>query len=317
MKHGFVVGQTYPSRRGDFEVVSIDGIQMRIRFAADELESEVPVRDQWRIVENIGEESEVEVEPPVRKKGATVRVATVSSLGGKFQGLEANDFKKSVRGTSWRRRDTLAGLLLKRLHDLSSRQVFTSIPVERRPTVHLVLPQKQREQDGRLDAKFAFFLALDGKSSQPEQESDSPYDAFYGFYVEKTDGVLDETWDWVRFLPALAQPDIQAAVRRAMEKHGLYWQMEVWNQEHDEIAQDVKLKLDGTRIAPTSTSEVVGFTWQGLIDRLQNLPGDQWCDLFLVAYLPKDEAIAAKTTIAAKAASVYHDLMPLYLASVR
>ena len=58
MQHTFVVGNSYPSHRGKFKVLRLEGDKMWIRFD-DGKEVETNVKLQQRIVDNYDEEGEV------------------------------------------------------------------------------------------------------------------------------------------------------------------------------------------------------------------------------------------------------------------
>lgn len=58
MQHSFVVGNVYPSHRGKFTVLRIEGEKMWIRFA-DGREVETDIKLQQRIVDNYDEEGEI------------------------------------------------------------------------------------------------------------------------------------------------------------------------------------------------------------------------------------------------------------------
>jgi hypothetical protein len=58
MSHQFVVGHEYPSHRGKFTVLRIEGEKMWIRFDDGE-EVETDVKLQQRIIDNLDEVGEV------------------------------------------------------------------------------------------------------------------------------------------------------------------------------------------------------------------------------------------------------------------
>lgn len=53
------------------------------------------------------------------------------------------------------------------------------------------------------------------------------------------------------------------------------------------------------------------------ITMLQQLPEDRWCELYLIASIPKSEAIALGSDIAVPVADLLRHLIPLYEAAVR
>ena len=58
MNHTFVVGEQYPSHRGMYKVIRIEGEKMWIRFDDGE-EVETDVKFQQRIIDNLDEVGEV------------------------------------------------------------------------------------------------------------------------------------------------------------------------------------------------------------------------------------------------------------------
>jgi hypothetical protein len=297
VKHPFQVGETYRNEKGDYEVVSIDGQTMVIRWT-DGSTWEGSVALQARILARRElEEQTRETRALQRKRRAASRADT---RGRDFSGLVGGDFQDGVGGTTWRRREGLGGLLAQRLSDVAARE-FQSYTVYRRPEVHVASPSHYTQKEKWRQPKFD--LALDEAK------------ATYGFCIEKSDEPMDDTWHWAKFLAALeGGPELCQRIEAAMSQHSLDWR--VWLRMESELVACVG--LSGTMLVwtPLPDGEPVEMTWQGFFERLRGIPENRWCDLYLAADLPKAEAISAGAGVADRIVAVYRALAPLYEASL-
>jgi hypothetical protein len=206
-----------------------------------------------------------------------------------------------VTGTTWRRRTELAGLLAARLSDLCG-QLFESHAVYRRAEVYIVQPQHWNPKESLCAAKFFFGL------SEPE--------ASYGFYVEKSDEPMDNTWDWARFMAALAEDkSLQARTIIAMEHCDLQWRVGGGGVT-EPAPYYVTAEQETLYLQAQEGGERSPIDWAGLIELLAAVPDDQWCNCYLAANMEKPHAIELGVGLASEVANVYHALLPLYAASV-
>jgi len=298
LKHPFQVGETYCNEKGDYEVISIEGSTIAIRWT-DGSTWEGSIALQARILERTRLDEEVRrlraLQP---KRRAASRADT---RGRDFAGLVDGDFQTGVGGTSWRRRESLGGLLALRLSGVLPR-AFQSYTVYRRAAVHVASPSHYDQKTKRRQPKFT--IELDEAK------------ATFGFYIEKSDEPMDETWHWPMFLAALeGGPALCQKIEGAMGKLGLDWR--VWLQPDKGLVARVGLSGSALIWAPQAEGEPAELTWQGFFERLRAIPDDQWCDLRLAADLPKKEAIAAGAGIADRIIGVYRALAPLYEASLK
>jgi hypothetical protein len=294
------VGEQYETEFGVYEVLDIEGPDVTIEYEDGERQT-VGIELLTRIWERIQLEEEITAQRKKRKQarrsgGSRSR----NSYGRDFEGLSAGDFGVDLTGTSWRRREELGGLLAERLSSMSGK-IFESHAVPRRPQVHIVYPEHY-EQKVRV-AKFIFDLS--GES------------AFYGFYIEKPDEPLDESWDWVRFLPALAEDrNLHAHILVAMQRSELQWTIGVEKQEDRYIsAQDETLYLESKQ-EEGAESERTPIDWDGFVELLNEIPSDTYCNLYLTAEMSADRAIELGVGIANEVVVVFDALLPLYEASV-
>lgn len=244
------------------------------------------------------EAMDVPKKPPIVKPSRSRR-----RMGRKFDGLEEDDFKLGVTGTTWRRRTTLAGRLAQDLSD-SSEHPFLSHAVYRRPQIYVASTERFDKKNKYPAAKFDMRLN--------EEE------AQYGFYVEKNDGPIDEEWDWQRFIAALAEDEaLRQEIVEAMREHDLYWQVKV--SEDDEVVWKATAVLNDDADAFTwrqgETSETL--SWPEFIQKLKEIDENYWVDLHLCHKMSKEEALAAGEDIADPIVTVLHALIPLYEASTK
>jgi hypothetical protein len=302
MKHPFKIGETYRNELGEYEVISIDESTMLIRYS-DGTEQDAEIAFQQRIWERIQDEETMKRQADERRTKSKSRRRSSARLGASFHGLVDTDFKDSIQGTNWRARTGLGGLLARRLSTLTGKE-FESRVVARQPRVFVVMPNAFNPDKSLHEAKFEFFLTDNG--------------AYYSFYVEKNNGEMDESWDWLRVLDALTNDvAIQDATKKAMEEYGLQWSIYLTTPEGDRIrAATVAATPDGLTLHIEADDQDHELDWIGIVAYLENLNVNDWCDLYLMQSMPKEEAIDLGVSIADKVAKVWNALMPLYLAAV-
>ena len=299
-RHPFELGKKYRNEIGEYTVIELDWPNMVIQFA-DGNRISSPVTLQQRIWERLQEERQIRKRRAADKSSASksTRNKSRSRYGRNFHGLVDSDFGPSLAGTSWRRKEELGGLLAVYTSERTD-DLYDSSPVARRSEVHIVKPQYYRAKEKRRAAKFLFAL--------------SPADAFFGFYIEKSDKPMDETWDWLRFADALeTDTQLQAGVTVAMERLGLNW---FYLMDDDEgvgkwcaVAEDGPIQLHGE-------GENNSVNWRAFVADLKALPADVWCNLYLGKSVEKAQAIDKGVGIANEAATVFAALAPLYIASI-
>jgi hypothetical protein len=298
-KHPFNVGGTYRNRRGEYEVISIDGPKMVILYSHGGM-LETTVKLQARIWRNIQtEESE---QPPAqrpRSRRRRGRRATEEELA--FEALQDNDFQKGVAGTSWRARTGFGGALAQQMSDATG-QVFQSYVSRGRAEVHIARPACYQSKTKRQHARFVFQLDAEG--------------ATYGFTIEKNDGPMDDTWHWPTFLAALSgQPRLRQGVESAMRELELHW--EVYVGAGGDLTARVQPSPTGLTWEWEDTGVSEEILWPAFTQRLQDIDTKEWCDLYLWTSMAKSDAIAAGTGLVDTVTQVYRALLPLYEASTQ
>lgn len=318
MEHVFKVGGQYRNRKGEYTVLKIiEPDMMIIRYANGKL-VKTPIAVQARIWENLQLEEEIEEElakasstrPTVSKTGSTQ--SAKGKWGEEFQGLLDTDFKPSTEGTTWRARNSLGGLLARKLSTLSGRE-FESHAIYRRAEVHVVQPQSFDETIRLHEAKF--FLRLNAGGVR------------HGFYVEKNWGEMDHTWDWLRFFSWLkecaAQQDgfLWNRLTQIMAEHNLQWEAQLSVQHastEPSLYLTASVDADGKLAMKFGQeSDVKSGDWHDFIQVLEQIKQEEWCDLYLVQQIEKQEAMNLGVRLADRAAEIWHLLLPIYLAAVQ
>lgn len=198
-KHSFFKGCHYENMKGAYEVLSIEGARMRIRWESGE-ESETEVELQDRILSRI----EREVRAAKARPGDQKEVPEYY-FGERFQGLVPADFSSDVAKTAWRSRT--GGLGSAVIQELDSGGFCFGFWVPfRKPMIHWSdVDQKIRSA---AVLKAGFFCRLDESN------------AYYGFFLDHSSDA-DETREWRRFLDWLSIPEHEVWLRSVAEEKGL------------------------------------------------------------------------------------------------
>jgi hypothetical protein len=295
MKHPFKVGGRYRNRKGEYEVIRLEEPNMVIRLSnGTVIHSSIEL--QARIWENIQAEESLSTLTRSPQK----RPSKGKQRGLKFSSLREHDFQEGVTGTSWRAKTGLGGLLAQRMSD-TTQHYFGSYPIYRWPEVHIAQPAYYDISIRLREAKFAFGLNIER--------------AWYGFYIEKNDGPMDDTWDWLRFISALGgDTALQAEVEKAMRQLELRWEVYIWD-EGGLIAQMTTRQDD--LVWQRQDQEPEAISWDGFAAKLRAIEIEKWCDLFLCTHMDKNQAIEAGIRIVDPVTEVYRALLPLYETSTR
>jgi len=299
MKHPFEVGNTYRNELGEYEVVSINEPNMVIRYT-DGSEREAEIAFQRRVWERIQDEEEIKLEAEQRKsKSKTKRRSSTARYGAAFHGLAETDFQTSIKGTSWRARSGLGGLLAVRLSTLSERS-FESRAVARQPRVFVTLPYAVTPKAPSRKAKF--LLGLDEAK------------AYHGFYIEKNSEEMDDAWDWPQFIAALKDDlALRRTIQDAMEEYDLAWKVTLFDSDHEyKSTTVVTAESGGLALRAEESNDTRALTWDDFVTLLDELDDEEWCDLYLNQSITKANAIELGVAIADEITTVWSALLPLY-----
>ena len=293
IEHPFSVGDKYRNRLGEYEVVSIDEPKIVVCYDDGTL-LKGTVEILGRIWRNIQADEEAERAEQERRERAEMR-------RNQFRGLEEHDFGQGVRGTSWRRRDSLAGLLAQKVSS-STPYSFQSYVIRARPKVHIATEDYDNTKESRPRAA-RFVLDLDRERVR------------YGFNIRRKSGPLTGSWDWPIFVAAVEDNKaLQAGIEAAMHKHNLHWQIQEWDGDGDDklVTSVEPAKENGLVWHARGAEEGERITWAEFAARVRAIGKTRGCDLYLSNELDRDAAIAAGRHIVGPVAQVYRSLIPLY-----
>ena len=283
----FKVGSRHENRKGPYEIVSIQGERMVVRWDSGEI-AETDIKGQLKVIRNM--EREFREKTAVKGRGKVP-----STYGELFTGLRNEDFKWDVTGTHWRSRDQLGGAVAK---GIETTVPMNSWSIYKRAQVHWADWRKYPKESAWLQAKFVVFLDESGLTA--------------GFYVERSNKPEDSRADWDGFVSHLAAGG-EAALREVMALRDLTLR-DLFPPSDGRFDGAIRVN-DGVwlRTLQDGSKDVLE---QDLPAFLSNLPKDEWVDLFIGKHIPKEDAIALGIGIATALSTFFTDLVPFYEASI-
>jgi hypothetical protein len=293
-KIDFKVGERYENRKGEFEVLSINGDRMEIRWIDGE-SMWTEVSFQKRVIRNMEfERAQALARVEAGSAAAAKRASRKRAGGGRFKGFLETDFSNSVSGTHWRSRAQLGGAVTQRLDSGSFR--INSWPVYRMARVHWVDEAHREIEDDALQAKFF-------ASASPEWIT-------YGFYIERTDQADRSRQDWESFLEWLGEPENEDWLRKiAAEQDLVAFDPKADEKGESAFAGEIR-PAEGSwkRDAPEeSIPRLAAF--------LDALPENKAVDMMIARRMDKTEVLPRGADIANDIAGLFEVLMPLYRAA--
>lgn len=294
MKNPFKVGEKYRNNLGEYEVVSIDNPDMTIRLEDGRL-IDTTVKLQARIWKRVRWERKHKKEVKASKRSRKRR-----RRKAKFPGFKETDFQEGVKGTSWRARTKLAGLIKDGLTD-KTRYEFQSYAVYGQPIGHYVIPEYYDKKHRGESAKFVLDL--------------NPERARYGFHIKKGEATEETRANWKRLIVELAEDtDLQKQIVRSMQMRNLHWDL------YPDEAEEASIHVGVTEDEQLSWERPEGsekLTWDQFIDKLEEISAEEPYNIYLCAHLDKEEAIEKGTKLADIIVELFRDLLPLYEISTR
>lgn len=215
-------------------------------------------------------------------------------LGKEFNGLKDQDFQRGTKGTTWRRRTTLAGAIAQSLNDRTG-VPFQSYAIYRRAQVIIAVPERFDEGDKFPYAKFD--VRLNEENAQ------------VSFYIERQAGAITDKWDWIRLMDALADESLQDTVMNVMRQDGLWWTIEL--REDDKKVRKIMITLDKS-LRWQSDDYIADISWAEFHERIRQLPLNQWVDLRLGKTITKNDAIRMGIDFCTEVVNVFDRLILLY-----
>lgn len=300
MDHPFKIGEVYSNRRGNYEVVQLNNKQgtMVVRYVDSGEEVEHNIETQNRIWQNMAWE-----EQEAARQDAAANARYQHGYGEDFAGLTTADFKTNTEGTTWRSRRGLAGQVA-RLLSADTEYTFVSWSIYRWPVAFLT---------HREDYYMAAF-AMGTRKAKFTIELDEQ-NVYYGFYIEKGFEPLDDKWDWLRLTSAWKNKTLlQDAITGLEGNHqARFLARATQNMKTAHFASDFPAGMYSLWNEQNPTILSVADRWQKLLQ----VPSNEWVDLYLLASIPKAEAISAGVHVAHTIARVLRDILPVYAAATR
>ena len=281
----FEVGGIYTNEKGDFEVISIDGDRMVIKWESGE-EFESTVSFQRRI-----QKRRYMAEVLLQKKAASA--ARKSRAGRKpaapFEGLKEDVFQNRISRIPWRTRQHLGGAVARLLD--STRFRINSWAASGRNEVYWADATHWKEKTVTYPAKF--FAKADESS------------LVYGFYIERPDTSADPSPDWNHF------------ARWLKKEENNQWLLEC-AREHELSVFDGRQSSFSGIISPGKTTwkPEGGKAVKTISDLVDKWPETNWLDFMIGKRLTKTEALARGSEISSDIAQLIGELLPVYEAAV-
>ncbi len=285
--HSFSKNGHYENMKGPYEVLSIDGGTMRIRWESGE-ETDTDIKLQDRILSRFEREwRAAKAARRNQKEQAEFR------LGEHFRGLSPTDFTLEVAKTNWRSRTGgLGGLVTQELDggDLC----FGSWVPFCKPEIHWAdVDQRNRRPD---QLQTGFFCRLDEAGAR------------YGMFLERS-SEADGKGDWHRALDWLAVPEHEEWLRSLAAGNGL----RIFDPQETPSFPGF---LQASEARWLWVQEELRTDVPSLNAFLVSLPPESRATLECAAWVPKDRAVGRTVKIGRDIAALLELLMPLYRASV-
>lgn len=277
----FTVGGHFENRKGPYEVVSVSGDRMVIRWDTGE-QIETDIKGQRRVLRNMEREFQ-------RSTGSPRKVCVPGFYGTLFTGMAETDFSEDVTGTHWRSREQLGGAV--------ARLVAAPFPVDswsiyHRPEVHWADRTRYPTRDAWLQAKLAAVASSTG--------------LWAGFYVERSNKPDDDRSDWDRFINWLGTGG-ESVLAATVKEYGL-------------VIRDRKVDTSGAFPGLIAAEDGRWHHRQhdgrlepvpSLTEFLSGISRDRWIDLLIVRELPKADVLALGATLATDMGRLFTALLPL------
>jgi hypothetical protein len=298
--HPFVIGKVFANHKGPYEVVKTSDQtgKMLVRYLDSGEDQEVSISIQARIWSNMRVDEQVEARRADEEEAQYQR-----GYGAAFTGLKASDFKTSTEGTSWRSRAGLAGRVALVASD-GTPYTFVSWSIYRWPVAFLT------HREDYLMAAFE----MGSRKAKFTLEVDDDY-LYYGLYVEKGDEPMDHVWDWPRLIRALKSDETlrSTMVAAESEQGASFIGRMSKGDEHFHFANGLEMGAESL----WDESQASSLSVEERIAQLESIPDDHWGEIYVVAQMPKQNAIDLGVDVAKPIARLFQVLLPLYEAAVR
>ncbi len=283
----FKIGSKYENMKGPYEVLSLDGDYMRIRWeTGEEITTEVDF--QRRVIERM----DFEKEQLKAKKAKKIKKA-IGSTQVKFEGFQEGDFSKKIAGTTWRRRSCL-GRMVKVFPD-SDRFDIKSWSIARKPMIQWADANHRDPENFNYQGKF--FVRLDDDS------------LYCGFCIERPKDSGTEKGDWNAFLKWLREESNEERLKELAIDH----ELSIVNLKRDcHISWKIEPDDENWRLIKKGEEKSLQSLPQFLDGMSEN---SKRVDLFISKEMNKDDVISRNEKIADIISRTFESLFPIYEAS--
>ena len=300
MDHPFIIGEIFANRKGTFEVVKIDDQagKMLVRYQESGEDQAVAIEIQARIWNNMQLDAQAEARRVDEEEARYQR-----GYGAAFTGLKISDFKVSTEGTTWRSRTGLAGRVALVASEATP-YTFVSWSIYRWPVAFLT---------HREDYSMAAF-EMGSRKAKFTLEVDDDH-LYYGFYVEKGDEPMDHVWDWPRLIQALkSNEELQSTVIAAESEHSARFIGRMSKgDKHFHFTNGLEMGAKPL----WDEGQRSGLSVVERVAQLERIPDDYWGEIYVIAQMPKQDAIDLALDVAKPLAGLFKALLPVYEAAVR
>jgi hypothetical protein len=303
MEQAFQIGSVYRNHIGAYEVLRFGPKQekMLVRYLASGEEAELKVAVQALIWRNMRWDEQEKV-----RQQSAEEARYQHGYGEDFTGLRKSDFKNNIEGTTWRSRRSLAGQVSRLLSEASTEPAYTFVSWAIYPWPVAFLTHREDYDMAAYEMgvrKAKFMIELDGQN------------AYYGFYVERSNEPMDNTWDWKRLWKALEErPALLQAIARIEADHRVRFLGRGYQGAETFHFSDA---LEKGAYALWDELEPWRMTVAERIHCLACRPNNEWVEIYLVGAMPKAEATDAGVRVAHTMAETMKGMLPIYTAAVR
>ncbi len=282
----FEVGGTYENVKGLYEVISIEKDVMVIRWQ-DGAQIATSVELQQRILERMSFEKEkaahrVAVKP--RKSDESKK-----KKNAPFSGLTEEDFQSDPTAMTWRGRNGIGGAVVKHLN--SDQMEFSAWAISAQPELHWMEKSRHERQDPHHG--IGFFARVD------------PMALSYGVYVKPNALGGQAAGCWDAFKAWLADMANDSWLKQQFKDHDLCLR----DASRKVLAHDITLHRDQWGYKQGKVRHKIE-SLSAHIDALSDL---SQAELRIEKRMSKAETLPTGKKIAGSIASLFHDLMPVYM----
>jgi hypothetical protein len=282
----FKIGDRYENRRGTYEVIAIDGDKMAIRWDNGDT-IQTTQSGQAKVLRNM--QREIDEALKLNKK-------MPEWYGALFNGVAEKDFGIETKGTTWRSRESMGGLIISSVS--AGKAHLNSWSIYGSPIIHIADKVKYARCEPRYQAKLMV-------RTFPEH-----YAA--GLMIERSNVAGDFRDDWNNFIAWLH--DHESELIDLINKHNLRLS-DPYRTWDGSLRGVISAGPDGLLHQIEVGKEPVKL--DRVTSLLSAVNNDTWVDLFIAAYWPKDQAISRGRALGADTGNLFTDMMPLYAAATK